>query len=298
VCDRHQVDTIFHLAASAIVSDAANSPVSTIENNVVGTLNILEVARINKIPRVLIVSSDKSYGDHAAQDDVEPIPYHESYALRGLDVYSTSKVCADMLAQTYSYQFKVPALVVRSCNIYGPGDLNYTRLVPKTIMCLLAKMHPVINRGNENVLREYIYVDDVVKAYVFLMEHVKDYYGENNCNMPRSGKETYGWAAFNVGTYTEEDIKNISACEKIKSVKDVISLLRSKITDIEPVVVEKPSNFIEIPDQYTDCSKLFKLGFRPSVSFDEGLIRSIDWYKSKYDILKKNAFKYINEATR
>ncbi len=123
---RHQIDTIFHLSASSIVSDAANSPFSAIENNVMGTVNILEIARINKIPRVLITSSDKSYGDHAT-DSLENIPYKENYALRGLDVYSASKACADVLAQTYSYQFKVPIIVARSCNIFGPGDLNFPR---------------------------------------------------------------------------------------------------------------------------------------------------------------------------
>ncbi|HYE59960.1 MAG TPA: NAD-dependent epimerase/dehydratase family protein, partial [Candidatus Kapabacteria bacterium] len=120
ICDRHQIDTIFHLAASAIVSDAANSPMSTIENNVVATLNILEVARINHIPRVVIASTDKSYGDHA-NDSQERLPYKESYALRGLDVYSASKVCADMLAQTYSYQFKLPVVILRPCNMFGPA---------------------------------------------------------------------------------------------------------------------------------------------------------------------------------
>jgi len=293
VCDRHQIDTIFHLAASAIVSDAANSPVSTIENNVMGTLNILEVARINKIPRVLVASSDKSYGDHASPDDLERIPYREDYALRGLDVYSASKVSADMLAQTYSYQFKVPVIIVRSCNIFGPGDLNFSRLIPKTIMCLLSKNSPVINQGNEDVLREYIYVEDVVSAYTFLMENAAVYYGENNSNMPRSGRATYGWAAFNVGTYTENELKNIDACEKIKSVEDVMALLRSKIVDLEPTVKEKAANFIEIPDQYLDAGKILKFGFKPQVSFEEGLDRSITWYKHNYNHLERMAQHHI-----
>ena len=293
VCDRHQIDTIFHLAASAIVSDAANSPVSTIENNVMGTLNILEVARINKIPRVLIASSDKSYGDHASPDDLERIPYREDYALRGLDVYSASKVCADMLAQTYSYQFKVPVLIVRSCNIFGPGDLNFTRLIPKTIMCLLSQNPPLINQGNEEVLREYIYVEDVVTAYTFLMEKVADYYGINNNNMPRSGRSTYGWAAFNVGTYTEDELKNISACKKIKSVKDVMKLLGSKILDLEPVVKAKAANFIEIPNQYLDAGKILKMGFKPQISFEEGLDRSVAWYKNNFNHLERLAQHHI-----
>ncbi len=293
VCDRHQIDTIFHLAASTIVSDAAKSPFSAIENNVIGTLNILEVGRINKIPRILVVSSDKSYGDHA-DDDLEGLPYKEDYALRGLDVYSASKVCADMLSQTYSYQFKVPILVARACNIFGPADLNFSRLIPKTIMCLLAKKPPKINQGNENVLREYIYVGDVTRAYMFLMEKARDYYGIDNCNMPRSGKATYGWAAFNVGSYTKNELKDLKNCEKIKSVMEVINSLRTAIIDIAPIIKEKPENFIEIPDQYLDSAKIIKLGFKVEVGFADGLIDTIDWYKNNYQYLEKIAFKYIN----
>lgn len=293
VCDRHQIDTIFHLAAAAIVSDAANSPYSTIDNNVMSTLNILEASRINKIPRVLVVSSDKAYGDHADDPD-ESLPYRESYSLRGLDVYSASKVACDMLAQTYSFQFKVPVLVARACNIFGPGDLNFTRLIPKTIMCLLSNKPPLINLGNENVLREYMYIDDIIDSYLLLMEKVKDYYGEQNINMPRSGKSTYGWAAFNVGSYSKDDLENLDKCNNIKSVSQVMNILRNEIDDIQPITKEKPDNFIEIPNQYLDNSKIRKIGFKPDTNFDEGIKNTISWIKDNYDYLYKYAKKYID----
>lgn len=292
ICDRHQVDTIFHLAATAIVSNAANSPMSTIENNVTPTLNLLEVARVNKIPRIIIASTDKSYGDHATSEN-EKIPYKEEYALRGLDVYSASKVCTDMIAQTYAFQFGLPVVVTRSCNMYGPGDLNFTRLIPRTIMCLLSGKSPVINLGNEKVLREYMYIGDVVKAYLILAENIATYYGPNNSSMPKSGAHTYGWPAFNFGTYATDDLKDITRCDKIKSVHDVITMLRSKISNIEPQTIEKPSNFIEIPDQYLDSSKLRRMGFTAETSFEEGLEATIKWYKDNYEELEKVAFKYI-----
>ncbi|MDO8463183.1 MAG: NAD-dependent epimerase/dehydratase family protein [bacterium] len=292
VCDRHQVDTVFHLAASAIVSDAANSPVSTIENNVMGTLNVLDVARINKIPRVLVVSSDKSYGDHAG-DPREGLPYREDYALRGLDVYSASKVCADMLAQTYAYQFKVPVLVARACNIYGPGDLNFSRLIPKTIMCLLAGQPPIINLGNERVLREFMYVTDTVAAYLLLMERIADYYGPENAHMPVAGRETYGWAAFSVGNYLAEELRDFTRCGSIRSVVSIIDLLRRRVRDIAPVTRAKPANFIEIPDQFLDSKKIRALGFHPRVSFEEGIERSIAWYRSNEAYLRPFAFRYM-----
>ena len=292
ICDRHQIDTIFHLAASAIVSDAANSPMSTIENNVVGTLNILEVARIKGIPRVIIASTDKSYGDHA-NDDSESLPYRENYALRGLDVYSASKVCTDVLAQTYSYQFKLPVVIMRSCNMFGPADLNFSRLIPRTIMCLLNGLPPQINQGNAEVLREYIYITDVADGYMLLAEKISEIYGKNNILMPKSGKETYGWAAFNLGSYTKAELKEISKCDKIRSVTMVIDLLRKKVKDFAPVVAEKAANFIEIPDQYLDAGKLRKLGFSPKVNFEDGLDLTIDWYKKNFEHLAGLAQRYI-----
>lgn len=293
ICDRHQIDTIFHLAANAIVSDAANSPLSTAENNIIPTLNLLEVARVNKIPRVIIASTDKSYGDHASGGS-EGLPYQENYALRGLDVYSASKVCTDMLAQTYAFQFNMPIMVTRSCNVYGPGDLNFTRLIPRTVMRLLASKPPVINIGNEKVLREYIYITDAVKAYLLLGEKMEEYYGPMGKNMPRSGHTTYGWPAFNFGSYTKKDTQDLSKCDKIKSVSDVIMLLAKKISEIKPIVIEKPANFIEIPDQYLDSSKIKGLGFSPIVSFEDGINTTIEWYKKNYVVLEKNASKYIN----
>ncbi len=292
ICDRHQIDTIFHLAATAIVSNAANSPLSTAENNIIPTLNLLEVARINKIPRVIIASTDKSYGDHSTGNS-EKLPYKETYALRGLDIYSASKVCTDMLAQTYAFQFKIPVAITRSCNVYGPGDLNFTRLIPRTIMKLIAGKAPVINLGNEKVLREYIYIKDVVNSYLLLGEKIEEYYGENSKNMPKSGSDVYGWPAFNLGSYTEKDTANLKKCENIKSVSDVISILNKKISNIAPIIIGKPANFIEIPDQYQDAAKLKKLGNIPETKFSKGIEATIKWYKEKRSVLEKNAEKYI-----
>lgn len=111
-----------------------------------------------------------------------------------------------MIAQTYAYQFKLPVLICRSSNIYGPGDLNFSRLIRRTIMRLLSDKPPVINVGNENVLREYIFVEDVVDAYILMAEKMSSFYGENHSKMPKSGTETYGWPAFNVGSYTSRMI--------------------------------------------------------------------------------------------
>ena len=111
--------------------------------------------------------------------------------------------------------------------------------------------------------------------------------------MPKSGKETYGWAAFNLGSYTKAELKEISKCDKIRSVTMVIDLLRKKVKDFAPVVAEKAANFIEIPDQYLDAGKLRKLGFSPKVNFEDGLDLTIDWYKKNFEHLAGLAQRYI-----
>ena len=291
MCNRHQIDTIFHLAASAIVGDAANAPMSTFQNNIQPTMNLLEAARINNIPRVIIASTDKSYGDHADADDPEPLPYREAHALRGMDVYSASKACADLMTQTYGFQYKVPALIVRSCNIYGPGDLNFSRLIPRTSLRTLNDKAPVINLGNADVLREYVYIDDLVNAYMYLAENIERHYADE---IPRSGRATYGWAAYNVGSFTSAVDKPAAEYPSIRNVRQVIEQIQGILgANVEPVTIPKPENFIEIPDQFLDSAKLHDFGFTPEIEFAEGLRRSVEWYAKHQDLLTRMGARHV-----
>ncbi|MDO7867860.1 NAD-dependent epimerase/dehydratase family protein [Nocardioides jiangxiensis] len=291
IINRHQIDTIFHLAASAIVSDSARSPMSTYQNNIEPTLNLLEAARINGVERVLLASTDKSYGDHADVDDTEPLPYLETHALRGMDVYSSSKACADMMAQSYSFQYKLPALIVRSCNIYGPGDLNFTRLIPRTSLRMMAGKAPVINLGNADVLREYIYIDDLCDAYMFLAENMERHYAQE---MPTRGRATYGWSSYNVGAFTSGLGLEPREFSNIRSVTQVIDTIGKVVgSDLEPVTIPKPDNFIEIPDQFLDSKKLHDFGYTPKIDFEEGVERSVEWYRNHSALFNKLGAKYV-----
>jgi len=296
ICNRHQIDTIFHLAASAIVIDSARAPLSTMQNNVISTLNVLETARINNIPRVVIASSDKAYGDHTGSGDPEGLPYVENHALRGFDNYSASKVCTDVISQTYALQFDVPVIVTRCCNIYGPGDLNFSRLIPRTIMRLLSGNPPQVNEGNENVLREYVYIDDVVNAYMFLAENLEQYYANG---MPREGRNAYGWSAFNVGSYVNPARRQDPTIRpdnpNIRSVLEVILAVERQLgTGIPHQVLPRRAPFIEIPDQFLDSSKIHNLGFRTQVNLEQGIASACQWYREKYDDLKRIARNYLD----
>lgn len=287
------IDTVFHLASSPIVSQAALKPWLTFQNNLLATANLLEACRLSGTKRVLLASSDKAYGDHA-RDELEGLPYKESYALRGLDIYSASKVCADTLAQAYAFQYKMLIGVLRCCNIFGPGDVNFTRLIPRTIMLLLSGHAPIIKAGHEKVLREYLFIDDAVRAYIFLAQRLESYYGRNFERMPKKGQKTYGWLAFNVGSYSQRQTKNLPACLNIRNVRQIIDLLSKKIRPILPKVIRRPSKFIEIPDEYLDSSKIMRLGFKTEVSLEDGIAESVIWYRKNFKNLKTQFLKQVS----
>jgi CDP-glucose 4,6-dehydratase len=298
ILSRRQIDTIFHLAASAIVQQAAISPSPTLLNNIIPTINILEAARVDEIERIIVASSDKAYGTHHPKGDSEDLPYRENYALRGLDVYSTSKACADLICQAMAFQYKMNIIVTRCSNIYGPGDLNFTRLIPGTIMRILSNKPPIINKGKGEVLREYMYIDDIVRAYVFLAENADKCYERKS---PDRGNELYGWPCFNVGSYSTNELDHPEKLSNIKNTQDVIKLIGELVHEEyhdrnikEAVINTKPlKNFIEIPDQFSDSKKIQDFGFKSTTELQDGLRKTIKWYHKHFDFLKQYGANYL-----
>ena len=166
--NEHEVDTVFHLAAQAIVGAALRNPLPTFEANIRGTYNLLEACRIHAglVKAVVVASSDKAYGDH------EDLPYTEQHALIGRHPYDVSKSCTDLIATTYHHTYGMPVTIARCGNIYGGGDLNWSRIVPGTIRSLLDRQRPVL-RSDGTMIRDYFYVEDAVSAYLALAERIE-----------------------------------------------------------------------------------------------------------------------------
>src|SRR5262249_40737226 len=143
------------------------NPLATFEANIRGSYNLLEACRRNdrKVKRVVVASSDKAYG---AQPK---LPYDEDAPLAGRFPYDVSKSCTDLLPKSYHASFGLPACVTRCGNLYGPGDLNWNRLVPGTIRSALRGERPII-RSDGTFVRDYFYVEDAVAAYVELAEQM------------------------------------------------------------------------------------------------------------------------------
>ena len=248
----YEVDYIVHLASQAIVSICNQDPYTAYITNVVGMLNVLEACRTlatAKKPKIVVSTSDKYYGS------TNKLPYVEDVSPEVADSYCTSKTCQDMIARSYSLTYCVPVVVMRAGNIYGPGDLNMSRLVPKNSIKLWQGDSPVLYSHAADFVREFLYIDDVVSALKILMK--KGVPGE----------------AYNVGGSGP------------KKIGDVLELLRDTINPDIPIIT-KEIEFSELSVQYLDASKLMLLGWSPKVSLPEGLKKSAEYYKDLVDAKK------------
>lgn len=244
----YEVVTVFHLAAQSQVGVANRNPVSTFETNVAGTWALLEaVRRSSTVSEVVVASSDKAYGTP------ERLPYTEDMPLRPIHPYDVSKGCADLIAGSYAGSYRLPVAITRCGNLFGPGDLNWQRLIPGTIRALLQAERPVI-RSDGSMVRDYLYVADAVLAYLRLAEAL-------------AGDPSIGGRAFNF------------SLEQPCSVLEVVERLQVAAgTALEPDVRATASN--EIPAQMLSASRArSELGWAPSVTLDEAFSATVDWYR-------------------
>lgn len=244
---KYNIEFVFHLAAEAIVGKCLKYPRKAFSSNIQGTWNILEVCRNNSTIRgIVVTSSDKAYGIK------NRLPYKENDSLAGSHPYDVSKSCGDLLAHTYFSTYNLPVCVTRCGNIYGPGDFNFSRIVPDTIRSILKNKQLVI-RSDGNFTRDYIYVDDVVMGYLLLAEKME--------------KSNLFGEAFNFSNETPVSVLNL-----VKSIY--------KIAGKSPNYRVLNQAEYEIPHQYLSAKKAKKiLNWRPGYKLEEGLKRTIQWYK-------------------
>ena len=245
---KYKIEFIFHLAAQAIVEDAYKNPKYTLENNIVSTINILEAVRTNpQIKGVVVASSDKSYGKLKKQKYIETDP------LSGDHPYDTSKSVTDLISTTYYKTYGIPVVVTRFGNIYGEGDLNFSRIIPG-IMKSLVMGYELLVRSDGKYVRDYLYVKDVVNGYLLLAQNIEKVKGE----------------AFNFGS---DD--TLTVIEVIKAIE------KSLNKKINYKIVNTAKN--EIPYQSLDYSKIKKtLGWKPKENIKSTVDKICGWYKKLF----------------
>lgn len=247
ICDiigRYEIDIILHLGAQPIVVASLLNPLETFKVNIMGTVNILEAARKFDVKCVVVASSDKAYGES------KKLPYTEDMPLQGLSPYDISKSCADMISLSYYKNFSLPVTVSRFGNIYGPGDLNFNRIIPGAIRAAL-KNEVLKIRSDGKMIREYTFVKDVVEGYMLLAEKINLSKGE----------------AFNFGS------------GEILNVLEVVNKVE-KVTgkNIKKEILNIAKN--EIKAQYLSSEKAQKiLGWKAKYKIEEGLKETLPYYE-------------------
>jgi CDP-glucose 4,6-dehydratase len=243
----NRIDSVFHLAAQAIVGDANASPIPTFQTNIEGTWVLLEACRQAGVERVVVASSDKAYGPH------EELPYTEDSALQPRFPYDVSKAATDLITRSYWHTYGLPVAVTRFANLYGGGDRNFSRLIPETVTAVLDGRPPII-RSDGSPERDFLYVEDAASAYLAVADALS------------AGKA--GGEAFNAGWGRPHPVREVI---------DLICELGPG--DVEPDYQGTGNPSGEIDRQYLDSTKIREeIGWQPQVELREGIQRTLDWY--------------------
>ncbi len=244
----YEINTVIHLAAQTIVGIANRNPVGTFESNIQGTWCVLEAARRSPLVKAVVcASSDKAYGDQ------EVLPYSEDTPLQGQHPYDVSKSCSDLITYTYAKSYGLPVVTTRCGNFYGGGDLNWNRIVPGTIRSALRDQAPII-RSDGQFVRDYFYVEDGANVYMELAQAL--------VLRPELRGEAFNFS-------NEIQVTVVELVERI---------LRQMDLDVTPEIRNEASN--EIRHQYLSADKARKmLDWKPLFTLDEGLKKTVTWYK-------------------
>lgn len=251
----NKIDIIFHLAAQPIVEVGQTNPLKTFEVNIKGTWNVLEAARENSVQKVIIASTVHVYGDNPK------VPYKEEYFPQPSRPYETSKACADLLAQSFADTYNLAVEIPRFANIYGPGDYNLNRLIPKVIKGILEGKNPKI--WDVGSVRDFLFIDDAIRAYLMLAE--KD--------LPKTKRGR----VINFGT--GKPINIVELVEKIIRISKKDSIFVK--TETTP-----KGRLSEVRRQYMSIKKAKReLGWSPKVPLKEGLVKTFEWYRDNINLL-------------
>ncbi len=256
ILKKNKINIVFHLGAITQVLDSIKDPYKTHQINILGTINFLEnIRKIN--PKIIFIysSSDKAYGELNKRRF-----YKETDRLQSDYPYDVSKSASDLVCQSYSKTFNLKIGIIRCGNIYGPGDFNLKRLIPEVIISTIKNKRFII-RSDGKSTRDYVYVNDVVNAYVLLMKKLL-----SSKSMLR--------------------IYNVSSKFNY-SVKQIVNMIlkNMKSFNLRPIV--KNYSKKEINFQRLNYSKIEReLRWRPKTKIEEGIIETIRWYKKYHKFLK------------
>ncbi|MSR76799.1 MAG: NAD-dependent epimerase/dehydratase family protein [Candidatus Omnitrophica bacterium] len=245
---KNKIQIVFHLAAEALVGKGYDAPLKAFKSNIAGTWSVLEACRLaENLEAIIVASSDKAYGAH------KNLPYKENFSLNGCYPYDVSKSCTDLLTNTYFHTYGLPVSITRCGNIFGPGDFNFSRLVPDAVRCLIRNKTLKI-RSDGTFVRDYVYVEDIVAGYMRIAELLK--------------KKNLSGEAFNFSY--EKPLSVVHLLEEIDKLHFSSQKLNRQILN---------KARYEIKEQYLSAAKARRvLGWKPEFTLRSGLKKTIAWF--------------------
>lgn len=236
-------DYVIHLAAQAFIPVSYQLPVNFAETNAVGSLNVFKACIDNAVKRVLHVSSSEVYGSAIYT------PIDEKHPTNPVSTYAVGKLAADLWAQTMNFEHKLPVVILRPFNTFGPRD-TLPRFIPEMIrQCFKEE---VIKIGDISTSRDYTYVEDTCKAIVLALETEK----------------------------IEGEIINFGTGKALRMSKILEMIMRETENEDKEVVLDperlRPREVTPLLSSTTKAYKI--LGWKPAVEFFDGLQRTISWY--------------------
>ena len=260
IISEEQINVIYHLAAQVEVGVGLVNPYLTFETNIKGTYCLMEAIREcpQTVEAVIVASTDKAYGSYGR----EMMPYKEDYPLIPKYPYDVSKACADMIARSYASDvYNLPVIVTRFCNVYGPGQLNFSALIPDAIRSALGYSE-FIPRSDGSLERDFMFVDDVVSLYLIMGKELS------------VNPDKYSGEVFNAGTNTIHNVLSI-----LENIYTIIG----RIDELDKIKIDMVGNKTigEIDCQYMDYEKVNKFfGWKPKFNIELGLKNTILWYEN------------------
>lgn len=245
---KHNINVVVHFAAQSHVDTSFTNPMMYTQDNVVGTHTLLEACRTyGKLKRFIQISTDEVYGENAHGHKAA---FTETSLLKPTNPYAASKASAEMLVHSYIHSYNLPAIVIRSNNIYGPGQYP-EKVVPKFMFQLMDNKKLTI-QGSGNQLRSFLYVDDAVDAVLCVM-----FQGEIG-------------EIYNISSVDEISISNLA--------KSMLALVKPGSKIDEWVTYVEDRNFND-KRYWIESEPLKALGWKQQWSLEKGLLETVNWFK-------------------
>lgn len=261
------VDAVIHLAALIAIPYSYQAVRSYVDVNVVGTTNLLEVAREKGVKKFVQASTSEVYGT------AQYVPIDENHPLVGQSPYSASKIGADQLALSYFAAYGLPVSIIRPFNTYGPRQSS--RAIIPTVISQLNSESRSLKLGSLHPTRDFTFVDDTVRGFIYSVESTNDI--GQVCNL---------------GSNFE-----ISIRDTVSMIADIMCVTDYRIESDDIRVRPKNS---EVERLWSDNSKAAEiLGWSPDlhgiVGFQEGVSKTVDWYLSHRDRLgfRSDPMRYV-----